>query len=409
MSIAARPDQSGEPRREASDSLSAISAPTVQHPGLVVVIPKAGSGVSEHFPHTFRLAEHVQRHVRTAVIVERLVGAEPRADSSIEIHVQRHADHALVRRASELTRLALRLRRRGFRSFFVRTSQTAAVPLILLRRLLGGRVMYWNCGMNPKSRLRDLGIRETLRSEIPLRIALRWADTVVTGTPSLARHYSKTYGIPPERVAVLPNDIDLERFRPPSPEVRREARAELGWAEDEFLILSVHRFSPIRRTSMYVPAVPLAVLERHRDARFVFAGGGPEEAEVRQAVKDARVDDRVQILGAIPHERVWRLYAAADIFMMPSYTEGFPRVLLEAMAVGLPLASTDVGGVREILPPSYHRRLANRERPLELADAIDELLSNSIAAQQLSSDGLGWVRRFDAPLVARRLVQLAWA
>jgi glycosyltransferase involved in cell wall biosynthesis len=160
---------------------------------------------------------------------------------------------------------------------------------------------------------------------------------------------------------------------------------------------------------MYVPAVPLAVLERHRDARFVFAGGGPEEAEVRQAVKDARVDDRVQILGAIPHERVWRLYAAADIFMMASYTEGFPRVLLEAMAVGLPLASTDVGGVREILPPSYHRRLANRERPLELADAIDELLSNSTAAQQLSSDGLGWVRRFDAPLVARRLVQLAWA
>jgi glycosyltransferase involved in cell wall biosynthesis len=114
------------------------------------------------------------------------------------------------------------------------------------------------------------------------------------------------------------------------------------------------------------------------------------------------------MLGAVPHDRIRQLYAAADVFWMPSYTEGFPRVLLEAMAVGVPIASTDVGGIREILPGSYHRRLANRDLLVELAGAIEELLRDPVAAHELANEGLRWVRRFDAPSVARQLAALAW-
>jgi glycosyltransferase involved in cell wall biosynthesis len=381
----------------------------VREEGLVLVIPKVGSEVAEHFAHTFRLAEHVRRDIRTAVIVERLAGALPPTDPSVELHVQRHADRGVVPRAWELLRLAAALRRKGFRSFFVRTSQTAAVPLIVLCRLFGGRVMYWNCGKAPKNRLRQLGLRTALRSEIPMRFAFRWADTVVTGTESLAAHYSRTYGIPRQRIAVLPNEIDLEWFRPASKKERSEARAELGVIEDEPLVLSVHRFSPVRRTLLYLPEVLEAVVQRHARARFVLAGGGPEETGVRRAVAQAGLNDRVQMLGAVPHGHVRRLYAAADIFMMPSYTEGFPRVLLEAMAMGVPIAGTDVGGSREILPGAYHGRLANRDRPLELAGAVDELLRDPAAAHELASEGLRWVRRFDAPSVARQLAALARA
>jgi glycosyltransferase involved in cell wall biosynthesis len=113
------------------------------------------------------------------------------------------------------------------------------------------------------------------------------------------------------------------------------------------------------------------------------------------------------MLGAISHERVRRLYAGADIFIMPSYTEGFPRVLLEAMAMGVPIASTNVGGVREIVPSAYHSRLADRERPSELADAVDELLGDPGTARELAAEGLRWVQRFDAPSIARQLAALA--
>jgi glycosyltransferase involved in cell wall biosynthesis len=113
------------------------------------------------------------------------------------------------------------------------------------------------------------------------------------------------------------------------------------------------------------------------------------------------------MLGAVPHTRVRHLYAAADAFVMPSYTEGFPRVLLEAMASGLPIASTDVGGAREILPPAYNGRLAHRDRAHELAAAIDELLRTPELARNLAAEGNRWVRQFDAPSVARRLTALA--
>jgi glycosyltransferase involved in cell wall biosynthesis len=375
--------------------------------GLVLVVPKAGSEVAEHFAHTFRLAAHVRLHMRTAVIIERLAGTRPVAHESVDVRIQRHADGGFLRRAWELAWLAIRLNRDGYRSFFVRTSQTAAVPLIVVRRLLGGRVMYWSCGEIPKPRLRDVGLRTALQSEVPRRLAFRWADTVVTGTASLADRYSTNYGIPRERMTVLPNEIDLEWFTPASANERRRTRSALGVSEDERLVLSVHRFSPIRRTSLYVPSVPEAVLREDERARFVLAGGGPDEAGLRADVQRAGLSDRVQILGTVPHDRVRELYAAADVFMMPSYTEGFPRVLLEAMAMGVPIASTDVGGVREVLPSAYGNRLVDRDRPLELARAVSELVQDPGLAQELAAMGRGWVHRFDAPSVARQLAALA--
>jgi glycosyltransferase involved in cell wall biosynthesis len=389
------------------DGRPSLAKRKTKEDGLVLVVPKAGADVTEHFAHTFRLAQHVERHTRTAVIVERLAGELPKTSPSVETYIQRHADGSAVRRAWELITLGVRLRRKGFRSFFVRTSQTAAVPLIVIRRLLGGRVMYWNCGKAPKNSLLDVGFRTALKSELPMRAAFRWADTLVTGTPSLAEYYSRTYGIPRERVAVLPNEIDLARFKPPEDKERREARAALGITDAESMVLSVHRFSPVRRTLLYVPSVIQAVIERHTGVLFVFAGGGPEEPQVRRAVSEARLDDLVMILGAVPHERIKSLYAAADIFMMPSYTEGFPRVILEAMAMRVPLAATDVGGVREVVPSVYRDRLAAPDRPLELAHAVDELLSEPATARELANEGRRWVRQFDAPHVASRLVALA--
>jgi glycosyltransferase involved in cell wall biosynthesis len=293
------------------------------------------------------------------------------------------------------------------RSFFIRTSQTAAVPLIVLRRLFGGRVLYWSCGELEKKPLRDIGLRAALRGEIPLRLAFRWADVVVTGTHSLAVRYSETYGIPKQRIAVLPNEIDLDWFKPPTAKERQAARAEFDVAGAEPLVLSVHRLSPVRRTLLYIPSALEAIAARQPSARFILAGGGPEEENVRGAIARSRVHNRVHVLGAVPHDHVRRLYAAADVFMMPSYTEGFPRVLLEAMAMRVPVASTAVGGVQEILPPAYNGRLANRDRPLELAEAVAKLLRDPAVAQKLADEGSRWVRRFDAASIARQLVTLA--
>lgn len=375
--------------------------------GVVLVVPKAGPATAEHFAHTYSLARELAKLTPTAVIVEREDGGPPAPLEGVRLLVQRHADRNSLARARELMGMVRALSNGGVGTIFVRTSVTAAVPAALVTRVLGGRTLYWNCGKAPRRRLRDLSLRTLLGDELPLRVALRLADRVVTGTPGLAEHYSVTYRIAPERVAVLPNEIDLGRYRPPTPQEREAARHALGVAEGQQLVLSIHRLSPVRRTLLYVPRTIERVLREAPGTRFVLAGGGPEEGAVRAAVRRARLDSSVTCLGSVPHETIRCLYHAADAFFMPSYTEGFPRVLLEAMAMGVPFASTDVGGVGEIVPAPYVVRLADRDDPDALGEAILEILSDRAVAGELSAAGLEWVRRYDAPAVARELVALA--
>jgi glycosyltransferase involved in cell wall biosynthesis len=375
----------------------------------VLVVPKAGGGTAEHFAHTYALAGRLRELVSTAVIVERVVGSPPAPISGVELLIQSRADSMPLLRILELAGMVLRLRRGGYRSVFVRTSTTAAVPIALLAHLTGGRTLYWNCGKLPRKRLRSLSLRDALAYELPFRLALRLSHRVVTGTPSLADHYSRTYGINRKRIAVLPNEIDLDLYRPSTDAERMAARADLGIEEKDKVVLALHRLSPLRQTLRYVPSVPELVIAAVPEARFLIAGGGPEEPALRHRLAQTWLGDRVRVIGTVPHERISRLYQSADAFFMPSYTEGFPRVLLEAMAFEVPFAATDVGGVREIVPDLYQPRLADRESPEALARALIEILTDRDSARALAVAGREWVRRYDSRRVARQLAALASA
>jgi glycosyltransferase involved in cell wall biosynthesis len=377
--------------------------------GIVLVVPKAGGETAEHFAHTYALAARLRELVSTAVIVERVVGSPPAPIPGVEVLIQSRTDSIPLLRILELAGMVLRLRRRGYRSVFVRTSTTAAVPIALLARLTGGRTLYWNCGKLAKKRLMSLGLREALAYELPFRLALRLSHRVVTGTPSLADHYARTYGIDRERVSVLPNEIDLDRYRPPTEAERVAARAELGIEENDKVVLALHRLSPLRQTLRYVPSVPEHVVAAVPEARFLIAGGGPEEPALRRRLARSSLGDRVRLIGSVPHQAIPRLYQSADAFFMPSYTEGFPRVLLEAMAFAVPFAATDVGGVREIVPDVYRPRLADRECPEALARALIEILTDRNSARALGVAGRDWVGRYDSRHVARQLAALASA
>jgi glycosyltransferase involved in cell wall biosynthesis len=376
---------------------------------VVLVVPKAGGGTAEHFAHTYALAGRLRELVSTAVIVERVAGSPPAPLPGVEVLIQSRADSMRALRVLELAGMVLRLRRAGYGTFFVRTSTTAAVPIALLARLTGGRTLYWNCGKASKRRLRSLALREILAHELPFRLALRLSHRVVTGTPSLADHYSRTYGIARERVSVLPNEIDVERYRPPTDAERVAARAELGIEQHDKVVLAVHRLSPVRQTLRYVPSVPELVAAAVPEARFLIAGGGPEEPALRRRLARSSLRGRVRLIGSVPHESVTRLYQCADAFFMPSYTEGFPRVLLEAMAFGVPFAATDVGGVREIVPDPYRPRLADRESPTSLARALIEILTEPESARNLALAGRDWVAHYDSRHVAGQLAALASA
>lgn len=134
----------------------------------------------------------------------------------------------------------------------------------------------------------------------------------------------------------------IEMARLPRPERRPPRPGE------PVHILSVGRLSPEKGQLGLVEAFALAV-DRGLDARLVLVGSGPDEARVRRAVADRRLGDRVEFLGQQPEAEVLRAMGRAHLFVIASFMEGLPVVLMEAMALGLPVIAPAITGIPELV------------------------------------------------------------
>jgi glycosyltransferase involved in cell wall biosynthesis len=307
----------------------------------------------QHFAHVPRLLVALATHVRVAAIVERgelldVPGVEP-------VIVLRHGDRRGIGRTLEYLRAARSMRASGFDTFFLRYSRLAACVLILTRPYFGHRVIYWSSGqadMPPPG-----GGRIGVRTRCNLWLngwVLRGVDRVVTGPETMLAYMSRRWRIPPERVSLLYNDVDIDRFAPIDADERALVRKRLGWKDDEWVVLVVHRLAYRRGSRLLVPIVEQLVTRDVDDVRLVVIGDGPDATHLEWAIAssdDAR--DRISLAGGIPNADLPDWYRAADAFLMPSYEEGFPRVLLEAMASALPIVTTRAGGSADVVGTQY--------------------------------------------------------
>jgi glycosyltransferase involved in cell wall biosynthesis len=149
-------------------------------------------------------------------------------------------------------------------------------------------------------------------------------------------------------------------------------------------------------------ALPPAVRDR---ARLVLAGDG-DVAQVRELAGKLRVDDRVHVLSWIdPGERD-RLLAESDVFVLPSYAEGVPMSLLEAMAAGLPSITTGVGGIPDVFTSGAEGLLVTPGNQAQLRDAMTQIISDE--SLRLAAGRRAWerARSFDVHAYARSLAEL---
>jgi len=147
----------------------------------------------------------------------------------------------------------------------------------------------------------------------------------------------------PEKITALRNGVDLELFRP---EDKPQARAAFGM-NDKFVIASVGNLIPTKGHQLVIEA-----LRDLPDVELLIAGGGAEKTAFEALAGRLGVADRVRFLGVLPQQALCTLYSAADCLVLASAREGWPNVLLEAMACGTPVVATDVGGIREIVAAS---------------------------------------------------------
>jgi D-inositol-3-phosphate glycosyltransferase len=219
--------------------------------------------------------------------------------------------------------------------------------------------------------------------EPPTRLAgeervVATADSLLAPSPAEARQLIELYGACPAKIRIVPPGVDRDRFHPGD---RAAARAALGVARPHVLAF-VGRLQPLKAPDVAVLA--LAALTRQRpdlDVELLVVGGasgnGDEEpARLARLAAEAGVADRVRFLAPRPHDRLAAVYRAADLVLMPSWSESFGLVALEAQACGTPVVAAGVGGLLHAVGDGTTGMLLADHDPEAWARAIARLLSN---------------------------------
>ena len=237
-----------------------------------------------------------------------------------------------------------------------------------------------------------------------LSVQARWerknvarADRVLVTSRYCAGVVERLYGVPPRRIAVVPEPIDLEDWQ------GRFARAPRRPSERP-TILSVARMYPRKRLEDLLEAVAL-LRRRIPDVRLSIVGDGPERDRLlgRHAALD--LGDAAVFLGEVSRNRLAEEYVNADCFCLPSVQEGFGIVFLEAMAAGLPIVACRAAAVPEVVPDGVAGVLVAPRRPDQLTDALEEVLNDSRRRKECGEAGRRRAAEFSAPRVAERFLE----
>ena len=193
----------------------------------------------------------------------------------------------------------------------------------------------------------------------------RWitnrSDRVIACSFYMREQIADIFGVEEERVAVIPNGIDPEDLQPQDAGELRRLRLEFA-APDEKLVLLVGRLVYEKGFQLALEAMP-GVIERLPGTRFLVAGSGTHEEELRRQAEELGLMEHGTFLGWIGDDVLHSLYRIADVCVVPSIYEPFGLVALEAMASGCPCIVADTGGLREVVPHDGGRAALPRPRP----------------------------------------------
>jgi D-inositol-3-phosphate glycosyltransferase len=231
------------------------------------------------------------------------------------------------------------------------------------------------------------------------------ADLMVAATDDERGQLVTLYGADPDRVEVVPPGVDHHVFVPGD---SAEARRALRLDPNGRVLLYVGRIQPLKGADLAVRC--LAELDRDVTLLVVGgpsgAGGEAEVVGLRRLVAELGLESRVRFVAPQPHERLAAYYQAADVCLVPSRTESFGLVALEAAACGTPVVAADVGGLGSVVDNGHTGFLVEGRAALDYAAPVDLLLSDDKLVRSMSAAAITRSSRYMWSIAAARLRRL---
>lgn len=215
---------------------------------------------------------------------------------------------------------------------------------------------FWNT----VERLNDLAVGKTVLKE---------ADKIIVVSNATMR-YVLSLGADPEKIVLLYNGVNLDRFKPLTG-AREAVRRKLGIPENAVVVITVRRLVYKNGIDTLIDSAEIAIKQNPKLV-FLAVGAGPDFAAVKAKIEQLKIGNNFKLTGFVSDEDLPLYYNAADFFVLPSKSgEGLPLVALEAMACGLPVVATKVGGISEVITKDYGK-IVPPDNPDALAEAVLE-------------------------------------
>lgn len=265
-----------------------------------------------------------------------------------------------------------------------------------LRSYLAGRIPDWftlhNTQFTDRVGMMDIGLLRRFLSPKGRRFFVLNEE---------ARAYlHRSMGVPSNKVEIVFNGVDCDRYHEPTSEERQQARAHFGIAPDQTAVLFVGRMHPSKQPLAVVEAAKAMQAAGRQDVQFILVGEGELEAAVRQAIAQLGVAATCKLYGWMDPRQA---YYAGDLLVMPSLYEGFPMVAIEALATGLPILRSRTGGAAEMVVEGKTGFCCDTDVPAFI-DCLMQVLAQPQQLVPMRAEAREWAeKRLSAQAQARML------
>lgn len=234
---------------------------------------------------------------------------------------------------------------------------------------------------------------------LTFKLVLNQADAIIALTYDMREEVRKLCN---REILVIPNGVDLERFRALS---KVEARRKLQLNADSKIIIFVGNLYQIKGVRYLIEEMKV-IKQECPEVQLLLVGDGVDRRVLEQLVDKLNLGQCVTFIGAIPNERVPDYLCASDLFVLPSFSEGFPVTFLEAMACGLPILATRVRGLPEIIRDGENGFLVEPRSGIQLAEKALFILRNDNMRDMMSRNNIGQVCRYSWDSVSSNLEEV---